>query len=73
MTKPMSEKMSDNERLRRFRLMAGQMAKMIDWPGEEKMVHASYLCVCSLCGLSYGDHPAENGLVLTCDGRTWKL
>ena len=65
--------MEASERMRRFRLQARNMASMIDWPFEDKMERASGQCVCEKCGLEYFDHPEENGLVLTCDGRLWKL
>jgi hypothetical protein len=65
--------MTDNEKMRRFRRQAKNMAAMIDWPFEDAMERASGLCLCELCGLEYFDHPEENGLVLTCDGRLWKL
>lgn len=65
--------MSDNERMRRFKRMAANMAAMIDWPFEEQMVRASGKCVCEKCGLEYFDHPEENGLHLTCEGKLVKL
>lgn len=65
--------MTDTERMRRFRKMARNMAAMIDWPFEDKMERAGGDVVCDKCGLLYFDHPEENGLVLTCDGRLWKL
>lgn len=65
--------MTDNTRERRFRQMARNMAAMIDWPHEDDMERASGYCECEKCGLLYFDHPEENGLVLTCDGRLWKL
>lgn len=65
--------MNDNERMRRFRWMAANMAAMIDWPSEEKMMRASGNCICEKCGLEYFDHPEENGLHLTCEGKLVKL
>lgn len=66
--------METSERMRRFRLMARNMAAMVDCkPSEDKMDRASGMCECSKCGLPYFDHPEENGLVLACDGRLWKL
>lgn len=69
--------MTDNERMRRFKRMAKHMAKhmaaMVDWPFEDTFTRASGKCTCEKCGLDYFDHPEENGLVLTCDGRLWKL
>lgn len=65
--------MTDNERMRRFKRMAKNMAGMIDWPHEEQMNHASGHCICEKCGLEYFDHPEENGLNLTCEGRLVKL
>jgi len=73
MNEPTHEIVLDYERCRRFRKMTRLMALMIDRPSEEKMTRASGLCVCELCGLIYYDHPEENGLTLTCDGRLWKL
>ena len=66
-------KMSDNERVRRFRRMTERMAAMIDWPPEDAFERASGLCICDECGLEYFDHPEEDGLVLTCNGRLLKL
>lgn len=65
--------MTDLDQIRAFKRMARNMAAMIDWPHEDKMERASGQCVCEKCGLDYYDHPEENGLVLTCDGRLWKL
>lgn len=66
--------MTDNEKMRRAKLMAKNMAAMIVWlPETETFERASGLCVCEACGLEYFDHPSENGLTLTCDGRFWKL
>jgi hypothetical protein len=65
--------LNDSDRVRAFRKQARNMAKMIDWPFEDKMVRASGLVICEKCGLEYFDHPEENGLFLTCDGRLLKL
>jgi len=67
------ENLSDRDKFWAFKRMAANMAAMIDWPSEEKMERASGLCVCAKCGLNYYDHPTENGLTLTCDGRLWHL
>ncbi len=67
------EKLSPQDRARAFARIARNMAAMIDWPREDAMERASGLCVCEKCGLNYADHPQENALVLTCDGRLWKL
>lgn len=67
------------EQLRRadsFRLakrMAANMALMIDWPHEDCLIRAGGDAICDACGLTYHDHPYENGLVLACDGRLLKL
>ncbi len=71
--KTMPENMTDAEKMRRFRLQSRNMAKLIDWPNEESMDRGSGLCICEQCGMNYMDHPAKNGLHLTCDGRLWKL
>ena len=68
-----SNLLTDADRIRAFRRQCANLAKMIDWPFEDKMERASGLCVCELCSLPYHDHPHENGLTLTCDGRLWKL
>ena len=65
--------MPATEKCRRMKRMARNMARMIDWPFEDEMERASGQAVCEKCGLDYYDHPMENGLVLTCDGRLWKL
>jgi len=67
------EKMTHFDKMRAYKRQARNMAKMIDWPFEEKMERASGLCICALCGLNYQDHPEENGLFLSCDGRLLKL
>lgn len=69
----MPENITDNEKMRGYKRMARNMAAMIDWPFEDMMERASALCICEKCGMNYADHPEENGLVLTCDGRLWKL
>lgn len=65
--------MTDNDRKRAFKRMARNMAKMIDWPSDEKLIRACGDAICDGCGLRYSDHPEENGLVLSCDGRLLKL
>lgn len=69
----MNEQPTDKDRFRLAKRMAANMAKMIDWPHEDNMNRASGHVECEQCGLPYFDHPHENGLVLTCDGRLWKL
>lgn len=67
------KQISDRNRFRMAIRMAANMAKMIDWPYEEKMERACGDVQCAKCGLPYFDHPRENGLVLDCNGRLWKL
>jgi hypothetical protein len=56
---------------RAFKRMAANMARMIDWPDDFE--RAGGAVICEKCGLPYRDHPEEDGLTLTCDGRLWKL
>lgn len=65
--------MTDRDRMRAFKRMARNMAAMIDWPSDEKMIRVAGNAVCDKCGLCYSDHPEENGLTLACDGRLLKL
>lgn len=65
--------MTDNDRMRAFKRMACNMAKMINWPHQDKLIRASADAICDGCGLRYRDHPEENGLVLSCFGRLLKL
>lgn len=65
--------MTSYERIRRFRLMAANMAAMIDWPHEDQMVRAGGGAICEKCGLALVEHPKENGLHLTCEGKLVKL
>jgi len=68
--------MSEEERFLRYRRMSRELAKHIPKPEEtsDQWQRAAGDTPCDLCGLAYYDHPnLENGLVVTCDGRWWKL
>lgn len=65
--------MTDFDRFRAAKRMAANMALMIDWPYPEDFIRASGEVPCPKCGLPYRDHPEENGLHLSCEGKLLKL
>jgi hypothetical protein len=71
-------------RMRQFKKMSQMLGKLyteafesgMERDIEKEFQRASGLCVCDHCGLEYQLHPAIGSdmlLVVTCDGRFWKL
>lgn len=58
---------------KQYRLMSLAMARLAGWPSDEKPGRASGYQKCDQCGAEYHSHPASRRVVMTCDGKLWKL
>lgn len=57
--------------VRRFRLMVRSIGKLI--PADADFDRAGGEAECPKCGLTWYEHPENNGLTICCDGRLVKL